>query len=202
MDQLRIPSEWLHESRAASLSSSGVVYQEYHAVVDAKLWSRAHRILIDKLAPEAILRDDLVLLRKLCEPIQDKPEEWQYGGRLFIDYINIKSEVPTLLKQLLLALQTNTVDRHQQTRLVTLANDIPRVLRLLPALFPNGKDVQQVACLSDMLSALHHLAGQLSLADFMQRPSVPDSLIDVDRLHLLQSSAYDTFDTSLDLISA
>jgi nuclear pore complex protein Nup98-Nup96 len=80
--------------------------------------------------------------------------------QLFIDYINVVSEVPELLKA---AVSSGS----SSGRLVELANDLPRLMRLLPALFPDSEDVQQVACLSDMLSALHHLAGHLSLANIV-----------------------------------
>lgn len=165
VDRLRIPPEWLHESRAASLALLGSVYEEYHALVDANLYNRAHRILLDKLAPEAILRDDLALLRRLCEPIVGRPDGWAFGANLLLEYIDIKTEVPSLLRHIVSA--GSVPDPVQQTRLVKLASDIPRLLRLLPALFPRRGEVQQIACLSDMLSALHHLAGQLSLANYV-----------------------------------
>jgi nuclear pore complex protein Nup98-Nup96 len=128
---------------------------------------------------------------------------------LFIDYINTVAEIPALLKESLTSGTTNN-------RSTQLSNDLPRLLRLLPALFPHTENVQQVACLSDMLSALHHLAGQLSLAnlvrssfgvldeadDQISRPAVDDSMVDVDRLHLLQSSAYDRFSATLEGLTA
>jgi len=49
----------------------------------AGLHDRAHRILVDKLAPEAVIRDDLVLLRRLCEPLEGKnPDNWEFGGKV------------------------------------------------------------------------------------------------------------------------
>jgi nuclear pore complex protein Nup98-Nup96 len=64
------------------LASAGDAFGEYHALIDAGLWARAHRILNAKLAPEAVLRGDLVLLRKLCEPLVAKPDGWEYGGEV------------------------------------------------------------------------------------------------------------------------
>jgi nuclear pore complex protein Nup98-Nup96 len=193
-NRLQIPVQWIHESKAASLASSGDAWGEYHSLLKAELWARAHRILIDKLAPEAVLRGDLGLLGRLCEGLVGKVDGWEYGGQLFIDYIDSTTEIPTLLKEAITSGQISA-------RLTHLANDLPRLLRLLPALFPTD-GVQQVACLSDMLSALHHLAGQLSLANLVSRPAVPDTMVDVDRLHLLQSSAFDAFSTALEGVIA
>jgi len=192
--KLQIPIQWIHESHAASLASAGDAWGEYHALLKAELWGRAHRVLIDKLAPEAVLRGDMGLLGRLCQPLVGKVDGWEYGGHLFIDYINTTTEVPTLLKE---AITSGSIS----SRLKQLANDLPRLLRLLPALFP-GDSVQNVACLSDMLSALHHLAGQLSLADLMSRPAVDDCMVDVDRLHLLQGSAFDAFSAALEGVAA
>jgi nuclear pore complex protein Nup98-Nup96 len=192
--KLQIPVQWIHESHAASLASSGDAWGEYHSLLKAELWNRAHRVLIDKLAPEAVLRGDMALLGRLCEGLVGKVDGWEYGGQLFIDYINTTTEIPSLLKEAL-------TNRQIQPRLTQLANDLPRLLRLLPALFP-GEGVQSVACLSDMLSALHHLAGQLSLAGLMSRPGVSDVMVDVDRLHLLQGGAFDAFSAALEGVTA
>jgi nuclear pore complex protein Nup98-Nup96 len=192
--KLQMPVQWIHESHAASLASSGDAWGEYHALLKAELWNRAHRVLIDKLAPEAVLRGDMALLGRLCEGLVGKVDGWEYGGQLFIDYINTTAEIPNLLKE---ALTTRQI----QPRLTQLANDLPRLLRLLPALFP-GEGVQSVACLSDMLSELHHLAGQLSLAGLMSRPGVSDNMVDVDRLHLLQGGAFDAFSAALEGVTA
>lgn len=82
-ETLRIPEEWIHESRAASLCSIDDAWGEYHAHLQAKLYDRAHKILVEKLAPEAVLRDDKVLLRRLCSKLEDKGVSgWDYGGKV------------------------------------------------------------------------------------------------------------------------
>jgi nuclear pore complex protein Nup98-Nup96 len=58
-------------------------------------------------------------------------------------------------------------DPAESSRLNALAKALPRLLQLLPALFPDKRDVQQIAVLSDMLSALHDIAGQLHLAGYV-----------------------------------
>lgn len=72
-----------------------------------------------------------------------------------------------LVPELVAAVQGATPDGAQLARLNQLAQALPRILQLLPLAFPNKQDVQQVACLSEMLSALHKLAGPLHLAGFV-----------------------------------
>lgn len=82
-ETLRIPEEWIYESRAASLCSIDDAWGEYHALLQAKLYDRAHKILVEKLAPEAVLRDDKVLLRRLCSKLESKGVSgWEYGGKV------------------------------------------------------------------------------------------------------------------------
>lgn len=83
LDNLKIPAAWLYEAKAAQLASAGDDFGEYHALLRAGLHDRAHRILVGKLASEAILRGDLALLRRLCEPLESvKPDGWEYGGKV------------------------------------------------------------------------------------------------------------------------
>ncbi|BEI93211.1 uncharacterized protein CcaverHIS019_0508390 [Cutaneotrichosporon cavernicola] len=201
VDKLRIPREWLHEARAAHLAAEGNAYGEYKDLIPAGLADRAQRTLVTKLAPEAVLRDDPALLRRLCkelEPLQ--AEGWEYGGKLFLDYLDIRARVKPLLAA------TRRAGAHPDPRdaseLQDLAESIPRVLQLVPSLFPDRSDVQQVASLTDMLSTLQALASDLHSAGYMPRPPVSDLLLDKDRLHLLQESATESFDKSLEALVA
>lgn len=80
---LLIPQQWVHESKAAKLASEGDAYGEYHELIRAGAYHRAHRVLIDKLAPEAVIRKDVGLLRRLCGLLDEKhPDGWEYGGKV------------------------------------------------------------------------------------------------------------------------
>ncbi|KIR74014.1 nuclear pore complex protein Nup98-Nup96 [Cryptococcus deuterogattii CA1014] len=96
-ETLRIPEEWIHESRAASLCSIDDAWGEYHAHLQAKLYDRAHKILVEKLAPEAVLRDDKVLLRRLCSKLEGKGVSgWDYGGKLFLEWADASEDTVSL----------------------------------------------------------------------------------------------------------
>lgn len=83
INTLQIPQTWLHQARAAQLSLAGDAFGEYHALIHAESYNAAQRILISKLAPEAILREDMELLRTLCEALEGKGADgWEYGGKV------------------------------------------------------------------------------------------------------------------------
>nr|XP_019002371.1 nuclear pore complex protein Nup98-Nup96 [Kwoniella mangroviensis CBS 8507]OCF65832.1 nuclear pore complex protein Nup98-Nup96 [Kwoniella mangroviensis CBS 8507] len=197
--RLKIPIEWIHESRAASLSSSGDAWSEYHALLKAKLSNKAHKVLIEKLAPEAVLRDDKALLRKLCEGLDGKGAEgWEYGGKLYLDWADLTSDTAKLLTSVLSS--GSHPDPRESSILSEHSKTLPKVLQLLPALFPDKNNIQQVASLSEMLSPLYQLAAVLHNAGYINKTMVPPSnyLVDEDRLDLLQMAAVERFNKVLD----
>ncbi|KAL7422183.1 hypothetical protein Q5752_002829 [Cryptotrichosporon argae] len=200
VDTLKVPVEWVHEAKAAQLSSHGDAYKEFFQLIKAGLYDKAHRVLLDKLAPEAVLRDDRALLRRLCEQLECKPDRWEFGGKLLLDYLDLVERAQPLLEAVLRA--GAHPDPHDAAELVSLAHTLPRVIQLLPALFGGRADVQQVAGLSEALAALHALAGVLHMAGYAARPHVTDLLAERDRLHLLQSAAGETFERSLAALTA
>lgn len=85
LDRVAIPETWLHESRAAAFASRDDAYEQYHSLIRAELFDSAHRVLLDKLAIEPIIRGDWALLRRLCEKLaSSEPEGWEYGGKVSI----------------------------------------------------------------------------------------------------------------------
>ncbi|WVQ98527.1 hypothetical protein IAU59_005653 [Kwoniella sp. CBS 9459] len=196
---LKVPASWLHKSRAASLSSAGDAWGEYHALLQAESWDRAHRVLVDKLAPEAIIRDDKALLRRLCSGLEGRGAAgWEFGGKLFLDWADLTTDTARLLSSVLQA--GSHPDPRESAALTEYARNLPRVLQLLPALFPDKRDTQQVASLSEMLSPLYQLAGVLHNTGYIAKQSVPTYLVDEDRLHLLQGAAYESFNKTLDAL--
>ncbi|ORY25742.1 nuclear protein 96-domain-containing protein [Naematelia encephala] len=196
VDVLQVPSTWIHEARADSFAEADDAFAEYHELIAAELYDRAQRVLIDKLAPEVVLRKDLDILQRLCAELEDKrPDGWEYRGQLLVDYVNLVTRVPDLLTSVLRA--GSVPDPIERASLVNLAKSLPRVIQLLPALFPDKDDVQQVASLSDMLSELHQLAGTLYDAGYVGRLAVGGLLVNVDRLHLLQERAFGDFERTL-----
>ncbi|WVO12713.1 hypothetical protein L204_100321 [Cryptococcus depauperatus] len=71
-DKLQIPSEWIYASQASLLCFSDDAWEEYHVLIKAKLYDRAYSVLVDKLAPEAIIRNDRHLLERMCSKVKEK----------------------------------------------------------------------------------------------------------------------------------
>lgn len=57
------------------------MYEEFLVSLEAGLLNRAHGIVVDRLASEAILREDVAVLQRLLEKLQDKVvDDWEKGG--------------------------------------------------------------------------------------------------------------------------
>lgn len=201
VNTLKVPTAWLHEAKAAEFATENDPYREYFELIRAGLGDLAQRLLIAKLAPEAVLRDSQSLLRRLCEALEPlHPTGWEFGGKLFLDYLDIVNNTKPLLASVLRA--GSHPDPAEDAELKRLSKSVPRVIQLLPALFPAKDDVQQVASLSEMLSALQNLSAVLHMNGRIERPPISDLLVDKDRLHLLQGAATESFERSLSAIMA
>jgi nuclear pore complex protein Nup98-Nup96 len=61
----------------------GVVYQAYELYLTAQLYNAAHELAVMELAPDAIIRKDLDLLRDIFERLNSKKvDNWSMRGKV------------------------------------------------------------------------------------------------------------------------
>jgi len=150
---LMIPEEWIDEAKAVYSFSKGEIYQAFELYTHAGAHTAAHDLAVTYLAPEAILRSDLELLKNIFSAIDDSSvSDWRVGGQLFIDYANIISRVPILTE----SLSEGVPDATEQEELETLQNRIPKLVGILPDVLRGTPEVgnKARAALSQMLSNL------------------------------------------------
>ena len=62
---------------------SGNVYDAYELYLKAGLYDAAHNIAVLELAPDTVIRQDLILLRELLEPFEGRPVSgWNERGKV------------------------------------------------------------------------------------------------------------------------
>ncbi|KZV85023.1 hypothetical protein EXIGLDRAFT_753514 [Exidia glandulosa HHB12029] len=177
LDQLNIPEAWLQESKAALLVSQGNIFDAFQAFIAADQQQRAYELAVDKLVPDAVLREDLELLRTLFS--QFNPEAidgWGMKGKLFIDYIEVMEATPSheitqAAQQLLAAIPAATTDLEDSG---------------------NGKiNARWAACRARMISNLLEVTGRFGMryADRGEIALVDDS----SRAKHVSSLAFDSF---------
>jgi len=163
---LKIPLKWVKEAQAiyalntfnhpsssilsltsvASPSSSHPAYTAYELFLAAGNLDRAHDIAVLSLAPDAVLRNDWVLLKELFSPFvpfsgdnsdRGRVEGWYVRGKAFLDYANIMMRIPALLPSdsnpIVEGLEPDAVpDAIRAKELEDLVRGIPRLITLLP----------------------------------------------------------------------
>ena len=64
------------------------MYDAYELYIQAGLYDAAHDIAVLELVPDAIIRQDLVLLRELVEPFEGRSVNgWNERGKVSHSYV-------------------------------------------------------------------------------------------------------------------
>ncbi|SGY85171.1 BQ5605_C009g05743 [Microbotryum silenes-dioicae] len=90
-EKLRIPLEWIHHAQALATTDR---FEKFGLHLLAREWNEAHRLVKEQLGPEAVLRGDLDLLRRLCGRFDEekgwkKVEGWEEGAGLLKEYAEV-----------------------------------------------------------------------------------------------------------------
>ncbi|KAI9887281.1 MAG: hypothetical protein M1823_000875 [Watsoniomyces obsoletus] len=92
VQDLLIPTQWIWEAKALharSVTQDHVTEVRY--LLEANNWDEAHETLVTTVAPQAIIEDDLEILRDLLKGFQQKEtiEGWSLGGKMYEDYVRL-----------------------------------------------------------------------------------------------------------------
>ena len=96
---LRLPTSWVDEAKVKLLTASlirglyffqamytlakGEVYEAYQLYLSARMYTPAHDLAITELAPDAIIRKDLQLLKEILDELPaDHIEGWHDRGKV------------------------------------------------------------------------------------------------------------------------
>lgn len=96
---LRIPASWVDEAKVKSFTASlirgsfffqaiyalanGEVYKAHQLYLSARMHTTAHDLVVTELAPDAIIRKDLQLLREMLDELSTHHVEgWHDRGKV------------------------------------------------------------------------------------------------------------------------
>ncbi|KAA1472029.1 hypothetical protein DENSPDRAFT_800387 [Dentipellis sp. KUC8613] len=189
---LKIPLAWVNEAKAIYTLSNGNVYEAYELYLQAGLYTAAHELAVLELAPEAVVRDDLELLRTLFSQISGNAVDgWPIRGKAFLDYAHIKLRLPQIRADVL---DLETVpDAAQASELEELVRSIPRLIAILPDVLRDRADPRHNVALSVMIASLTRLldtVDPLALSQAQARPMLAD---EATKLRHARSAAYTRF---------
>ncbi|KZP25015.1 hypothetical protein FIBSPDRAFT_856394 [Athelia psychrophila] len=182
---LQIPVPWVNEAKAIHALDRGEVYEAYECYLAAQLYNPAHDLAVLELAPDAIIRGDLDLLKELFERVHSrKVENWTSRGKVFLDYVHVLSRLPELHEQV--------VDT-AATELDELARSIPKLIELLPEVLRNRDDPRHNAALAEMISALMTCLDRVKPLALSQTQIKLAMVDDATKLRHIHSTAHERF---------
>jgi len=192
---LNIPEAWIGEAKATLSQYQGHAFKAYEYYLQARLPQQAHDVAMEELACEAILRDDVVLLRALFQLFNpNEVRDWSFRGKLYLDYVDCVTRIPELTA----AGQETIPDATEAAELERLNRTVPQLIQLLPGNFPDRNNWQHNVCVARMLSILL----ELQLLPAASRPQVPAGLVpEADRLHFIQTTALRRFNRTLQAVA-
>ncbi|KAK7031341.1 nuclear pore complex protein Nup98-Nup96 [Favolaschia claudopus] len=184
---MRIPMPWVQEAKAIHALHRDEIYEAYELYLSAGLYNAAHDIAVLKLAPDAVIRNDLSLLTNLFSRFNGRQVSgWHVRGKAFLDYAHIVTRLPELQEELRL--------EHARDIIFSLEEEIDELIRnaskligILPDALPERSELRHNAALAHMIGRL------VKIAD--TQPTHVDEAV---KLKHIQSSVYTRFLTSID----
>ncbi|XP_012057062.1 PREDICTED: nuclear pore complex protein Nup98-Nup96 [Atta cephalotes] len=102
-EELGISLVWIHQAKAIKSSINKRYGEAAWYYIQAEQWTQAHEIIIEHLAADAIINENYEYLKSLLSSLV--PTEcsgtisgWSYQGQLLWEYMEITSEIQSLLK--------------------------------------------------------------------------------------------------------
>ncbi|XP_066286606.1 nuclear pore complex protein Nup98-Nup96-like isoform X2 [Branchiostoma lanceolatum] len=102
-EKLKVPAVWIHEAKALRAHYEGKPHDEAWHLLKAGKWNASHRIILKHLAADAIINEDYEYLQELLEELSPPErsstiQDWNFGGRVFLDYIHINNTLIEMAK--------------------------------------------------------------------------------------------------------
>ncbi|KAF5389513.1 hypothetical protein D9757_004196 [Collybiopsis confluens] len=237
---LKIPLRWVKEAQAIYAlnssnqlpspilsidhpsSSSHPPHTAYELFLAAGNLNRAHDIAVLSLAPDAVLRDDFVLLKELFSPFvphsgdvdRGRVEGWYARGKAYLDYADIMTRIPALIPSesnpVVGGLEVDPIPNADRSKeLEDLVRGIPRLISLLPDVLSlahiGGKgrhrsDPTQLKLKHQV--ALHEMTARLVRIVDRVRPNIleqvqPQLLDEATKLQHIRAAAVSSFMKSI-----
>ncbi|CAL4157099.1 unnamed protein product, partial [Meganyctiphanes norvegica] len=100
---LRIPDKWLFEAKATVARSLHMMDDEAWYLLKSGNFNRAHKLIVDTIAPSAVINEDHEYLHRYLDQLSDPSisenvVNWASGGAVYADYLDVCSLVNEMKK--------------------------------------------------------------------------------------------------------
>ncbi|KDQ58796.1 hypothetical protein JAAARDRAFT_34652 [Jaapia argillacea MUCL 33604] len=197
---LKIPIAWINEAKAIYALNNGNVYDAYELYLTAGLYNPAHELAVLELAPDAVIRHDLLLLRGIFEKIEGHPVDgWHVRGKAFMDYVHVMNRLPELHAQMS---DVDAIpDAAQALELEELTRLVPRLIAILPDVLRDRTDPRHNVAVAEMISGLMNRLDKVKPLALAQTKVQPTLVSEATRLRHIHSTAYQRFLNTIEVAS-
>eukprot|EP00050_Salpingoeca_kvevrii_P022602 m.128822 g.128822 ORF g.128822 m.128822 type:complete len:1848 (+) comp9760_c0_seq5:346-5889(+) len=155
LDQLSLPAAWTHQAASSAAKAKGKHRQLAKALIASGQWDGAHRVIVQQIAPKAIIQGKhariLRLLRQI-EPHAKAIQGWEAAGEVYLKYLQILQMVREL---------SQTAAGDMPALPIVELREATRTLCMRIAHLP-GNDLEQKFCRSEMATKMANLVLSLN----------------------------------------
>lgn len=94
VSELGIPECWIHWAKAVRAGSQFDYHRQAKYLLAAKQWSQAHDVIMEHLAPDCVINDDIPYLKSLLDEFEDVKQiyNWSIKGQILKDFIELNEK--------------------------------------------------------------------------------------------------------------
>ncbi|KAJ6581258.1 nuclear protein 96-domain-containing protein [Mycena capillaripes] len=211
---LRVPMAWIQEAKAIYALDSNEVFEAYELYLSAGLYNAAHDIAVLKLAPDAVIQNDLTLLTSLFSRFNGRPVDgWHVRGKAFLDFAHIVTRLPELEEELGQEQELDIISSLEEET-DELTRNASKLIGILPDALRDRSDPRHNAALAHMIRLLVKMVDKYRpftlvypnefssltglLSPTFQAEVQPTNVDEAVKLQHIQSSVYARFLKSID----
>uniref|UniRef100_A0A7G3ALA0 Nuclear pore complex protein Nup98-Nup96 n=1 Tax=Lutzomyia longipalpis TaxID=7200 RepID=A0A7G3ALA0_LUTLO len=98
IEQLHIPVTWIFWAKAVRAGSMNQYHEQAEFLIKAKQWNSAHEVIMNHIAPDAVINDNIPYLKELLGKLTEtkKIMNWRNQGQIIHDFIDMNEKFESL----------------------------------------------------------------------------------------------------------
>uniref|UniRef100_A0A1L8DWH8 Nuclear pore complex protein Nup98-Nup96 n=1 Tax=Nyssomyia neivai TaxID=330878 RepID=A0A1L8DWH8_9DIPT len=98
IEQLHIPVTWIFWAKAVRAGAAKKYHEQAEFLIKAKRWNLAHEVIMEHIAPDAVINDNIPYLKDLLTSLTETKEimNWRNQGQILHDFIDMNEKFESL----------------------------------------------------------------------------------------------------------
>uniref|UniRef100_A0A1B0D922 Nuclear pore complex protein Nup98-Nup96 n=1 Tax=Phlebotomus papatasi TaxID=29031 RepID=A0A1B0D922_PHLPP len=98
IENLHVPVTWICWAKAVRAGSMKRYQEQAEFLIRAKQWNLAHEIIMNHIAPDAVINDNIPYLKELLKSLKETKKilNWRNQGQILYDFIDMNEKFESL----------------------------------------------------------------------------------------------------------